>query len=396
MAANYFQYRYVFGKKKGGANSFVLNLDCYRKGASDNAHVIICLAGFDAQFTNADHHFKQIIVRAFREPGGSATTIPVRVTLGLRDGSGNWDDAFQGEVWLNLLVIDNEPDVLVRNISIGLSSRRDARRNYFIENSPEGEYHAVGLMSGFEYLIEQGDAEISGIGASFEATSRVAGQTMIAFSCGAGQESDSHWNSYVDGTVLYLPKARYELETFVGGSNNKDAGPDVAARDYRFTGDVKSVAYGVSQFLLNYAGDSYNGYPRKHVHRLVMHAEVSGLDVAASRYTGVAMRITGGIRDKSGVWDDAYQHLTMGPLIGIKKAVAKHGGAKKIPDGPAGEFLKDKAKELKAKRKTPDPKKEKVETADLAKPPKINRVKKGSLTPVLKAKAVKKVLKPVS
>jgi hypothetical protein len=66
------------------------------------------LSGYDASFTNGDHHFGRLIVTLATQIVNNSTTGPevnVVATFGLRDFSGNWDDAYAGQVRFVLITV---------------------------------------------------------------------------------------------------------------------------------------------------------------------------------------------------------------------------------------------------------------------------------------------------
>ena len=63
------------------------------------------LTGFVAEFSNGhDHHLGQLDIQVIVPPGGvNGTDVTVNVTFGLRDWSGNWDDAYDGEIFFSVI-----------------------------------------------------------------------------------------------------------------------------------------------------------------------------------------------------------------------------------------------------------------------------------------------------
>jgi hypothetical protein len=58
------------------------------------------LTGFIAEFSHGDdHHLGQLDVQVQVTGAPSGANVPVRITYGLRDWSGNWDDQYDGTVF---------------------------------------------------------------------------------------------------------------------------------------------------------------------------------------------------------------------------------------------------------------------------------------------------------
>jgi hypothetical protein len=63
------------------------------------------LTGFITEFSAGnDHHLGQLDIQV-SVPGGSVSgaSVPVQVTFGLRDWSGNWDDQYDGQVFFTVI-----------------------------------------------------------------------------------------------------------------------------------------------------------------------------------------------------------------------------------------------------------------------------------------------------
>jgi len=66
------------------------------------------LTGYDASFANGDHNFGRLIVTLDTQIVNNSTTGPevnVVAAFGLRDYSGNWDDAYVGKVRFVLITV---------------------------------------------------------------------------------------------------------------------------------------------------------------------------------------------------------------------------------------------------------------------------------------------------
>lgn len=58
------------------------------------------LTGFIVEFSHGDdHHLGQLDVQVQVAGAPSGANVPVRITYGLRDWSGNWDDQYDGTVF---------------------------------------------------------------------------------------------------------------------------------------------------------------------------------------------------------------------------------------------------------------------------------------------------------
>lgn len=63
------------------------------------------LSGYFAEFSgNIDHHFGRLDVEVSVPPGGvNGVDVTVQVRFGLRDFSGDWDDAYDGQVFFSVI-----------------------------------------------------------------------------------------------------------------------------------------------------------------------------------------------------------------------------------------------------------------------------------------------------
>ena len=87
----------AFSPRRGsGPNSTIKNVTM--PAAVTQATAI--LTGFIAEFSHGDdHHIGQLDVQVQVASAPAGTTVPVRITYGLRDWSGDWDDDFDGTVF---------------------------------------------------------------------------------------------------------------------------------------------------------------------------------------------------------------------------------------------------------------------------------------------------------
>src|ERR1700738_1726526 len=63
------------------------------------------LTGFIVEFSGGnDHHLGQLDVQVAVPPGGvNGANLPVNVTFGLRDWSGDWDDQYDGRIFFSVV-----------------------------------------------------------------------------------------------------------------------------------------------------------------------------------------------------------------------------------------------------------------------------------------------------
>ena len=87
----------AFGPLSGsGPNSTIKNVTM--PSAVTQATAI--LTGFIVEFSHGDdHHLGQLDVQVQVVGNPSGTNVPVQITYGLRDWSGNWDDQYDGTVF---------------------------------------------------------------------------------------------------------------------------------------------------------------------------------------------------------------------------------------------------------------------------------------------------------
>ena len=65
------------------------------------AQAAVVMTGYSVRYTGSDHHVKSVEVRLHSQIFNSTPNGPevhVNGVLGLRDSSGNWDDAYEGEI----------------------------------------------------------------------------------------------------------------------------------------------------------------------------------------------------------------------------------------------------------------------------------------------------------
>ncbi|MDR3508065.1 MAG: hypothetical protein P4L64_09230 [Caulobacteraceae bacterium] len=66
---------------------------------------VALLTGFNVEYSNTDdHHLGQLDITVAVPPGGvSGSSVTVNVSYGLRDWSGDWDDAYDGTVFFTVV-----------------------------------------------------------------------------------------------------------------------------------------------------------------------------------------------------------------------------------------------------------------------------------------------------
>jgi hypothetical protein len=91
-----------FGSLSGsGPQTTVVAVDM---GANVSKAVAI-LTGFNVEYSNQnDHHLGLLDVSVAVPPGAiSGSNVAVTISYGLRDWSGNWDDAYDGQVFFTVI-----------------------------------------------------------------------------------------------------------------------------------------------------------------------------------------------------------------------------------------------------------------------------------------------------
>lgn len=68
-------------------------------------HATAILTGFLVEFSNGDdHNIGQLDIQVNVPAGGvNGNSVAVRAIIGLRDWSGNWDDAYDGRVFFTVI-----------------------------------------------------------------------------------------------------------------------------------------------------------------------------------------------------------------------------------------------------------------------------------------------------
>jgi hypothetical protein len=69
------------------------------------SQAIAFLSGFNVEFSHGhDHNLGLLDVQVQVPAGGiSGSTVQVRVSYGLRDWSGDWDDDYEGQIWFSVV-----------------------------------------------------------------------------------------------------------------------------------------------------------------------------------------------------------------------------------------------------------------------------------------------------
>jgi hypothetical protein len=100
MAIDFMKLPHTFPSHTGGSQSFDLTFTF----ATNVRRAEAAIAGFNIGFSNSDHHLFRVEVDA-RVRSITFGTVVVTVTLALRDSSGFFDDAYNGNVDV-LVIVD--------------------------------------------------------------------------------------------------------------------------------------------------------------------------------------------------------------------------------------------------------------------------------------------------
>lgn len=97
----------TFASDKGGPRSGSANV-AFSKTVTKATAV---LTGIDISYSGSDHHLGQIITKV-KKTAINANNVEVTATLGLRDYSGNWDDAYGGVLYFAVIAeLGNEVEL---------------------------------------------------------------------------------------------------------------------------------------------------------------------------------------------------------------------------------------------------------------------------------------------
>lgn len=324
----FFEHTFNIGPTSGGPTTTQANINITRPNPDPNARVALVLKSFDVSFTNEDHHLLRVFIRPELDGFGPFTnTVPIRLSMGMRDSSGSWDDRYEGVIRLGIIVVDDDRvDVFER--SQQFSHQRGSgpqTRNTFLQlNEPSAT--GVTFLQGFDIGFERDDHEVLQIMADVEdQTFDAMGTRFDTVLCRLGlRDSSGFWDDPYGGSLLFsslrFPTGTYGIEDGDVTIQNVNTGPTRDTADHFIQQDVPRdrVFVGLTGFQSSYIGSDH------HLHRLTSQVEIDQVQNDPQR-TLIRIAYTGGIRDRSGNWDDQYASSGLYDILAVTQQATSPG-----------------------------------------------------------------------
>lgn len=306
---SFFEHEFRISPKIGGPVTTQANVDISRQNPAPDARIILVLKSFDVQFTEADKHLLRVFVWPEIDGFGPFTdTAPIRLSLGLRDSSGSWDDKYEATVRVGIIVVDDSRVSVFGQTQpfqfvTGLGPQTV---NSFLQLNDPFE-SGVTYLQGFDIGFERDDKHVAEIMASVDdQTINVAGTQFDGVLCSLGlRDRSGFWDDPYGGQVLFA-SLRFPTEAFsaehgtirVQSVNN---GPARKTADHFIQMNLprERVFVGLTGFQSSYTKDDH------HLHRLTSQVDIDQVQSEPQKST-IRVAYTGGIRDRSGEWDDEY------------------------------------------------------------------------------------------
>lgn len=307
---SFFEHTQHFARKAGGPNDITVSVDVPRDNPSPQARVLLVLKHFDIRFRNEDHHLMTVFVEPHVDGFGPFTdSVPIRIRFGLRDASNNWDDEYEGEVTLGLIVVDDD-DIQTQHGELSFSQTEDfgpMSRNAYMQLHNPSERSVV-FLRGFNIGYKNEDHHVLQItGGCSGHVANVSGTYYDAVQCRLGlRDGSNYWDDPYGGniyySVLHFPEDDAEAMTSHLSVQNQNSGPTQKTAEHYIQDDIpaEDVFVGLTGFELAYLTKDH------HVHRLVSGVSINQV-VNEPERTKVVVEYSGGLRDRSGEWDDQYQ-----------------------------------------------------------------------------------------
>jgi hypothetical protein len=306
---SFFEHTFNIGPVSGGPTMEHAVVDITRPNPDPNARVILVLKSFDVRFTDADHHLLRVFVRP--EVMGNVpftNTVPIRLSMGMRDSSGSWNDQYEGTIRLGIIAVDdNRVDVFEgTEMFDSRGGLGPLTQNHFLQlNHPSTT--GVTFLRGFEIGFERDDHPVLQVMADVDdQTIGAPGTLSNVVQCRLGLRDDSgFWDDPYGGAVhfssLRFPIETYEMEDGVVTVTNVNDGPTRGTGNHFIQQNVPPdrVFVGLTGFQASYIGGEHN------IHRLISQAEIDQVQ-NDDQGTSIQIAYTGGIRDRSGDWNDQY------------------------------------------------------------------------------------------
>lgn len=128
-----------------------------------NESVFTVLRGFDVGYDGGDHHLRQLSIHSRVSAPDTAGRSELWVEAGLRDASGNWDDAYSGKVDVDIVVAPSSAVVLKSSIPIDAPAGTKGPKYVAddVNNSWDMQTGATAVfLSGFQVGYTSGDHHV--------------------------------------------------------------------------------------------------------------------------------------------------------------------------------------------------------------------------------------------
>lgn len=168
------------------------------------------LRGFDVAYSGSDHHVKEISAQVLPKvvPNGPTSYDAIESRLGLRDSSGNWDDAYGGTV--DFSVLRYTTDVLTAfpsSVSVsGKGSGPSSTVSTFYSPVDVPAEDVFVLMTGFRVAFPGDDHHIYRMISKLEKNVRKeTGKTLIDVTYAGGlRDSSGNWDDAYEASANFV------------------------------------------------------------------------------------------------------------------------------------------------------------------------------------------------
>jgi hypothetical protein len=307
---SFFKKDIPFQRHTGGSSIFRTSVDISSAKPTDKTRVLLALTGFDVRYSKEDHHIQRLLILPeLDEHGPFGDSVDIRVELGLRDSSGNWDDPFEGTVNLGLIVV-TDPDVEVdmdQSASFSFITGSGPQFKTTYHQAHQANVSHVALLRGFDISYGGEDHHLFEIDAGVQSVTLSTGTTIfdgVQSRLGLRDSSgfwDDPYGGRIEFSLLRFPSALLSVHDNGNLSvTGQDSGPKSASTAYTSPAELSDadVFVGMSGFHLMYTGGDH------HVYRMISQLQQTVRPETGK--TTVEIGYTGGLRDSSGSWDDPY------------------------------------------------------------------------------------------
>ena len=325
---SFFEHTFNISPTRGGPTTTRATIDIPRPNPDTNARVLLVLKSFDVSFTNADHHLLRVFVLPELDGFGPFTnTVPIRLSMGMRDSSGSWDDEYEGTIRLGIIVVDDSSvDVFgdTQQFPFQRGFGPQTKNTFLQLNDPTAT--GVTFLQGFDIGFERDDHHVLQVMADVDdQTIDAPGSRFDAVRCRLGlRDSSGFWDDPYGGSLrfasLRFPIGRYGIEDGSVTVQNVNTGPASGTADHFIQQDVPRdrLFVGLTGFQNSYIGGDH------HIHRLTSKLEIDQVRNDAQR-TQIRVAYAGGMRNRSGNWDDQYASTGLYSILAVTQYATSPG-----------------------------------------------------------------------